>query len=54
MCALPTSLNTEPSEADILSKWLISVAYGLAVASDIILTGALVFVLQRSRTGSKR
>ncbi|EIW52150.1 uncharacterized protein TRAVEDRAFT_24458 [Trametes versicolor FP-101664 SS1] len=35
-------------------SWLVSVAYGFAVASDIILTGALVFVLQRSRTGSKR
>ncbi|KAL1940999.1 hypothetical protein VTO73DRAFT_7635 [Trametes versicolor] len=35
-------------------SWLVSVAYGFAVASDVILTGALVFVLQRSRTGSKR
>ncbi|KAL1940998.1 hypothetical protein VTO73DRAFT_7634 [Trametes versicolor] len=35
-------------------SWLVSVAYGFAVGSDIILTSALVLVLQRSRTGSKR
>ncbi|KAI0824340.1 hypothetical protein BC628DRAFT_1378944 [Trametes gibbosa] len=35
-------------------SWLVSAAYGFSVASDIILTGALVFVLQRSRTGSRR
>ncbi|KAI0628330.1 hypothetical protein C8Q77DRAFT_1162324 [Trametes polyzona] len=35
-------------------SWLVSVAYGFSVASDAILAGALVFVLQRSRTGSKR
>ncbi|EIW52152.1 uncharacterized protein TRAVEDRAFT_53580 [Trametes versicolor FP-101664 SS1] len=38
----------------ILPKWLISIGYGFAVASDIMLTGALVFVLHRSRTGLKR
>ncbi|KAL1940997.1 hypothetical protein VTO73DRAFT_7633 [Trametes versicolor] len=36
------------------TNWLISVGYGFAVASDVMLTGALVFVLHRSRTGSKR
>ncbi|KAI9060734.1 hypothetical protein FKP32DRAFT_1678688 [Trametes sanguinea] len=35
-------------------SWMVSVAYGFAVSSDLILTGALVFVLQQSRTGSKR
>ncbi|CDO71979.1 hypothetical protein BN946_scf184943.g13 [Trametes cinnabarina] len=35
-------------------SWMVSVAYGFAVSSDLILTGALVFVLQKSRTGSKR
>ncbi|KAI0628251.1 hypothetical protein C8Q77DRAFT_1162260 [Trametes polyzona] len=35
-------------------SWLVSVAYGFSVASDAILAGALVFVLQKSRTGSKR
>ncbi|KAI0824342.1 hypothetical protein BC628DRAFT_428045 [Trametes gibbosa] len=35
-------------------SWLVSIAYGFAVATDVILTGALVFVLQRARTGSKR
>ncbi|EIW52151.1 uncharacterized protein TRAVEDRAFT_53579 [Trametes versicolor FP-101664 SS1] len=35
-------------------SWLVSVAYGFAVGSDVILTSALVLVLQRSRTGSKR
>ncbi|KAI0822557.1 hypothetical protein BC628DRAFT_669592 [Trametes gibbosa] len=35
-------------------NWLVSAAYGFLVATDIILTGALVFVLHRSRTGSKR
>ncbi len=29
-------------------------AYGFAFTSDVIVTGGLVFVLQRSRTGSKR
>ncbi|KAI0643494.1 hypothetical protein C8Q79DRAFT_1012764 [Trametes meyenii] len=35
-------------------SWLVSIAYGFAVSSDVILTSALVFVLQKSRTGSKR
>ncbi|OJT14665.1 hypothetical protein TRAPUB_8777, partial [Trametes pubescens] len=35
-------------------SWLVSVAYGFAFTSDVIVTGGLVFVLQRSRTGSKR
>ncbi|OSC99550.1 hypothetical protein PYCCODRAFT_807312 [Trametes coccinea BRFM310] len=34
-------------------SWMVSVAYGFAVSSDLILTGALVFVLQQSRTGSR-
>ncbi|KAI0628329.1 hypothetical protein C8Q77DRAFT_473334 [Trametes polyzona] len=35
-------------------SWLISVAYGLAVVIDVLLAGSLVFVLRRSRTGSRR
>ncbi|KAI0668080.1 hypothetical protein C8Q78DRAFT_1081482 [Trametes maxima] len=35
-------------------SWLVSAAYGFAVAADVILTGALVFVLRKARTGSKR
>ncbi|KAL7278343.1 hypothetical protein ACG7TL_008319 [Trametes sanguinea] len=35
-------------------SWMVSVAYGFAVSSDLILTGALVFVLHQSRTESKR
>ncbi|OSC99556.1 hypothetical protein PYCCODRAFT_809452 [Trametes coccinea BRFM310] len=35
-------------------SWLVSVAYGLVVATDVILTGSLVFVLYQSRTSSKR
>ncbi|KAI0641998.1 hypothetical protein C8Q79DRAFT_267223 [Trametes meyenii] len=35
-------------------SWLISVAYGLAVPGDVILTGALVLAFRRSRTGLKR
>ncbi|KAH9850846.1 hypothetical protein C2E23DRAFT_886902 [Lenzites betulinus] len=35
-------------------SWLVSAAYGFSVASDIILTSALVFVLRRIRTGSRR
>ncbi|CDO71980.1 hypothetical protein BN946_scf184943.g14 [Trametes cinnabarina] len=35
-------------------SWLVSVAYGLVVATDVILTGSLVFVLYQSRTQSKR
>ncbi|KAI8970728.1 hypothetical protein BD414DRAFT_540744 [Trametes punicea] len=35
-------------------SWKVSAAYGFAVSSDLILTGALVFVLHRSRTESKR
>ncbi|EIW52142.1 uncharacterized protein TRAVEDRAFT_53570 [Trametes versicolor FP-101664 SS1] len=34
-------------------SWLVSIAYGFAVATDVILTSALVFVLRKSRTGSK-
>ncbi|KAL7278344.1 hypothetical protein ACG7TL_008320 [Trametes sanguinea] len=34
-------------------SWLVSVAYGLVVATDVILTGSLVFVLYQSRTSSK-
>ncbi|KAI0355482.1 hypothetical protein OH77DRAFT_330633 [Trametes cingulata] len=35
-------------------SWMISTAYGFAVASDILLTGALVYVLRQSRSGIKR
>ncbi|KAI0643500.1 hypothetical protein C8Q79DRAFT_979428 [Trametes meyenii] len=35
-------------------NWLVSGGYGLAVAADVILTSALVFVLRKSRTSSKR
>ncbi|KAI9060740.1 hypothetical protein FKP32DRAFT_1009627 [Trametes sanguinea] len=35
-------------------SWLVSVAYGLVVATDVILTSSLVFVLYQSRTTSKR
>ncbi|KAI0668074.1 hypothetical protein C8Q78DRAFT_272278 [Trametes maxima] len=35
-------------------SWLVSIAYGLAAATDVILTGALVFVLLRSRTHTRR
>ncbi|KAI0668081.1 hypothetical protein C8Q78DRAFT_1048282 [Trametes maxima] len=34
--------------------WLFSIAYGMSAVTDVILTGALAFVLHRSRTGSKR
>ncbi|KAI0643499.1 hypothetical protein C8Q79DRAFT_184160 [Trametes meyenii] len=35
-------------------SWLVSIAYGLAAVTDVILTGALVFVLLRSRTFTRR
>ncbi|KAI0668073.1 hypothetical protein C8Q78DRAFT_271034 [Trametes maxima] len=35
-------------------SWLVSSGYGLAVATDVILTSALVFVLRKSRTSSRR
>ncbi|KAI0636240.1 hypothetical protein C8Q77DRAFT_1155943 [Trametes polyzona] len=35
-------------------SWLVSGAYGCAVATDVLLTGALIRVLLRSRTGFKR
>ncbi|KAI0628252.1 hypothetical protein C8Q77DRAFT_1162261 [Trametes polyzona] len=35
-------------------RWTTSVAYGLSVLSDALLAGALVFVLRRSRTGSRK
>ncbi|KAH9850845.1 hypothetical protein C2E23DRAFT_832917 [Lenzites betulinus] len=35
-------------------SWLVSIAYGFAVATDVMLTSALVYVLQRLRTGRKR
>ncbi|KAI0773046.1 hypothetical protein BD413DRAFT_611970 [Trametes elegans] len=35
-------------------SWMVSIAYGFAVLTDVILTSALVFVLHRSRTGFKR
>ncbi|KAI0667893.1 hypothetical protein C8Q78DRAFT_300062 [Trametes maxima] len=35
-------------------SWLVSAAYGCAVATDVLLTGALIRVLLRSRTGFKR
>ncbi|KAI0628321.1 hypothetical protein C8Q77DRAFT_1162318 [Trametes polyzona] len=34
--------------------WLISVSYGLAGVTDVILATSLVFVLYRARTGSRR
>ncbi|KAH9884521.1 hypothetical protein C8Q73DRAFT_719533 [Cubamyces lactineus] len=35
-------------------RWMISVAYGLAVLSDFLLTGILIFILHRSRTHFRR
>ncbi|KAL1949709.1 hypothetical protein VTO73DRAFT_8590 [Trametes versicolor] len=35
-------------------SWLVSGAYGCAVATDVLLTGALIRVLLHSRTGFKR
>ncbi|KAI0668078.1 hypothetical protein C8Q78DRAFT_1048224 [Trametes maxima] len=35
-------------------SWSISVAYGIAVIVDVILTSTLVFMLRRSRIGSRR
>ncbi|KAL1940989.1 hypothetical protein VTO73DRAFT_7625 [Trametes versicolor] len=35
-------------------SWMVSVGYGFAGVGDVVLAGALVFVLHRSRTGSKR
>ncbi|KAH9902450.1 hypothetical protein C8Q73DRAFT_785126 [Cubamyces lactineus] len=35
-------------------SWLVSAAYGCAVVTDVLLTGALIRVLLRSRTGFKR
>ncbi|KAI0824339.1 hypothetical protein BC628DRAFT_1378941 [Trametes gibbosa] len=35
-------------------SWLFSVAYGLVGVTDILLAGMLVYVLQQSRTGSRR
>ncbi|KAI0363602.1 hypothetical protein BV20DRAFT_1057897 [Pilatotrama ljubarskyi] len=34
--------------------WLVSVAYGIAVGSNAMLTSILIFILHRSRTGFKR
>ncbi|KAH9850487.1 hypothetical protein C2E23DRAFT_313309 [Lenzites betulinus] len=34
--------------------WLVSVAFGAAVASDILTTGMLIIVLKKSRTGIKQ
>ncbi|EIW52145.1 uncharacterized protein TRAVEDRAFT_75262 [Trametes versicolor FP-101664 SS1] len=46
---------TAPLVSDLQHiSWLVSIAYGLAAATDIILTSLLVFVLHVSRTGSKR
>ncbi|KAH9849124.1 hypothetical protein C2E23DRAFT_888512 [Lenzites betulinus] len=36
------------------STWLISVGYGHAVVSDIILAGALIYILHQNRTGIKK
>ncbi|KAI0759688.1 hypothetical protein BD413DRAFT_617632 [Trametes elegans] len=35
-------------------SWLVSAAYGCAMATDVLLTGALIRVLLHSRTGFKR
>ncbi|KAL1941002.1 hypothetical protein VTO73DRAFT_7638 [Trametes versicolor] len=35
-------------------SWLVSIAYGFAVATDIILTSALIFVLYKWKSDSKR
>ncbi|KAI0656164.1 hypothetical protein C8Q70DRAFT_398248 [Cubamyces menziesii] len=35
-------------------RWMISVAYGLAVLSDVLFTGILILILHRSRTHCKR
>ncbi|EIW52156.1 uncharacterized protein TRAVEDRAFT_53584 [Trametes versicolor FP-101664 SS1] len=44
-----------PSIADFQNiSWLVSVGYGLAGVGDVVLACTLVFVLHRSRTGSKR
>ncbi|KAI0667875.1 hypothetical protein C8Q78DRAFT_296927 [Trametes maxima] len=34
--------------------WLISACFGMAAAADVLLTGGLIIVLRRSRTGFKR
>ncbi|KAI0656158.1 hypothetical protein C8Q70DRAFT_1015449 [Cubamyces menziesii] len=39
--------------AYVLRQWMVSVAYGFSVASDIILAGILVFTLLRIRRESK-
>ncbi|KAH9884531.1 hypothetical protein C8Q73DRAFT_818634 [Cubamyces lactineus] len=35
-------------------NWLVAASYGLASVTDLTLAGTLVFVLHKSRTGSKR
>ncbi|RDX42352.1 hypothetical protein OH76DRAFT_1488722 [Lentinus brumalis] len=37
--------------ARILALWLISACFGMAAAADALLTGALIIVLRKSRTG---
>ncbi len=32
-------------------QWLISACFGMAAAADALLTGALIIVLRKSRTG---
>ncbi|KAI0628253.1 hypothetical protein C8Q77DRAFT_464832 [Trametes polyzona] len=44
-----------PSIADFQHiSWLVSVSYGLAGLTDVLLAGTLVFVFRRSRTGTRR
>ncbi|KAJ8486822.1 hypothetical protein ONZ51_g4572 [Trametes cubensis] len=60
-CSITLSVKAfiEPSYTDFRKfaksmKWLISVAFGIVVFADVLLTGVLILTLNRSRTGFRR
>lgn len=50
----PAAVLQVESDVMFVHQWLVSIAYGFAVVTDVILTGALVFVLQKSRINSSK
>ncbi|KAI0654638.1 hypothetical protein C8Q70DRAFT_1025710 [Cubamyces menziesii] len=56
-CSITLSVKAfiEPSYTDFRKfAWLISVAFGIVVFADVLLTGVLILTLNRSRTGFRR
>ncbi|KAH9902460.1 hypothetical protein C8Q73DRAFT_6190 [Cubamyces lactineus] len=56
-CSITLSVKAfvEPSYTDFRKfAWLISVAFGIVVLADVLLTGVLILTLNRSRTGFRR